>query len=273
MLYVLKEQTFHLAEMQSKYEKDLDALEQLAETCEREKRTIQHELQLLTTKRDSKMAELSELFEKLQRDELEYGKGLTYDKTGKSNMDKIVERFIKRQKNQMALMMELRLNFIKLRNKMTEKVKALEALDHLGPGFRIMDYVQLKIDNRDLQDKLEEREGELTKLRRSCQNTIQILAHNREKTALLDLDIEKLREELESVVVDYSDAREQLYYLRQDRDEVRNSIKNLKVQFGLLTNKKALRDMENAVTEVDALKAKLEVIQEEYHLKSKQIAA
>lgn len=45
-------------------------------------------------------------------------------------------------------------------------------------------------------DKIEEREEELTRLRFKCQNTIQILAHIREKSAALDVDIEDLKEEM-----------------------------------------------------------------------------
>lgn len=106
----------------------------------------------------------------------------------------------------MKLIKNLRLKYIQLRNKCNEKLKALNELDHLGPGYRIMDYVQLKIDNRDLHDKLEEKESELIQLRKNCQHTMQVLAHNREKTQVADLDKEKLQNNLEDVDRDLSDV-------------------------------------------------------------------
>lgn len=45
-------------------------------------------------------------------------------------------------------------------------------------------------------DKIEEREEELTRLRFKCQNTIQILAHIREKSSALDVDIDELMEDM-----------------------------------------------------------------------------
>lgn len=50
--------------------------------------------------------------------------------------------------------------------------------------------------SRNHADKIEEREEELTRLRCKCQNTIQILAHIREKSAALDVDIDDLKEEM-----------------------------------------------------------------------------
>lgn len=118
----------------------------------------------------------------------------------------ITEKFIKRQKTQIKLIKNLRLKYIQLHNKQNEKLKALDELDHLGPGYRIMDYVQLKIDNRDLHDKLEEKESELIQLRKNCQHTMQVLAHNREKTQVADLDKEKLQNDYEEVDSDLNDV-------------------------------------------------------------------
>lgn len=89
---------------------------------------------------------------------------------------------------------------------MAETEQQLEALDHLGPGFHIMDYYQLKTDNRNLNDKLEDRDNELIKIRKSAQNIMQLLAHNREKSNAIDTDIKKFSGELENVNIEYEDV-------------------------------------------------------------------
>lgn len=88
-MYVLREQTLNVSELQKRYEKELDALEQLIETSEREKSMNFEEIEKLKTKRDIKSATLEEKFKKLQQDLIEYGKTLTVEKTGKTNMDKV----------------------------------------------------------------------------------------------------------------------------------------------------------------------------------------
>lgn len=49
---------------------------------------------------------------------------------------------------------------------------------------------------RSYADKIEEREEELTRLRFKCQNTIQILAHIREKSSAMDADIFDMKDDM-----------------------------------------------------------------------------
>lgn len=84
-----------------------------------------------------------------------------------------------------------------------EKQEALQAADKLGPNLRLIDYEQLKMENRGFADKVEERDEELTKLRFKCDSVFQVLAHLREKSASATLDIIKEQEILQAVGIEF----------------------------------------------------------------------
>lgn len=93
-------------------------------------------------------------------------------------------------------MTSLRLLFIKIRDKINDMETACEALDKIGDHYTIMDYEQLKIERRNHTDKIEERDEELSRLRISCSNAIQCLAHIREKLSSVQVDIFRATQKL-----------------------------------------------------------------------------
>lgn len=100
----------------------------------------------------------------------------------------------------------MRLAYIKLRNRVSEKRAQIKSFDYIGPNLHLIDYEQLKVENHSQIDKIEEREEELLKLRIKCSGAIQCLAHVREKSAALEVGIISTRENLEDVEMDYIDV-------------------------------------------------------------------
>lgn len=88
---------------------------------------------------------------------------------------------------------------MKLRDQISEKQSALDQLDKVGDNFYLIDYEQLKIENRNHADKIEERDEELSKLRTKCIAAIDCLAHVREKSAEVQLEITEKMEQLDAI--------------------------------------------------------------------------
>lgn len=80
-------------------------------------------------------------------------------------------------------MSNLRQHYIKIRDKIADLEAACAKFDKIGDHYTLMDYEQLKIERRNHTDKIEERDEELSRLRRQCSSAIQCLAHTREKLA------------------------------------------------------------------------------------------
>lgn len=59
-----------------------------------------------------------------------------------------MEQLIRRQVNASKQISDLRLKYITLRDELAEKTAELKALDNIGDDLSLMDYEQLKIENR-----------------------------------------------------------------------------------------------------------------------------
>ncbi|XP_044269600.1 coiled-coil domain-containing protein 96-like [Tribolium madens] len=229
------------------YEKLLESLATKQDEAAREQASLESEISVLRNKHRAQSEEVDTLFAQLQQAEAEISKQFSYTAL---NAPKIVERYLKRQRLQLSNFREMHLAFIKLRNKYNETQDILDSLDNLGPNCRLIDYEQLKTDNRNLYEKLEEKELYLTSIRQECRNVMQILAHTREKSNVLNLDIKNYQEQLDGVLTDCMDAREQLSMLKHERDYIRRQINKLKLETGLLGRPKLLRDLERSDYEV-----------------------
>jgi hypothetical protein len=68
-----------------------------------------------------------------------------------------------------------------LRNRLANKQKILTKKDQLADGLHLIDFEQLKIENQTLNEKIEERNEELHKLRTNITSHVVKLSHTREK--------------------------------------------------------------------------------------------
>lgn len=68
--------------------------------------------------------------------------------------------------------------------------------DELAENLHVIDFEQLKIENQTLNEKIEERNEELTKLRKKTMITVVIITHMREKLQFLTQENSNLSEEL-----------------------------------------------------------------------------
>ncbi|XP_970780.1 coiled-coil domain-containing protein 96 [Tribolium castaneum] len=256
MYHVLHEGKVQL-DAQKKYEKQLDDYSLQAEQSKKEQLALQTEIADLKQRCTVQERETNEAFEKLQREEFEVGKEIINSEAGKGHEEKFIERYLKRQRIQLNNLVKVRYDYIKIRNKLNETQEALNAIDNLGSNLHLIDYEQLKLDNRNLQDKFEERDLELNRVRRKCQNAVQILAHRREKNAALDADITYLNERLEGVSGEYEDVREQLNQLKMERDGYRAATNKIIANSGLLSRPTLLRDLMNTMEEMEELEKRL----------------
>lgn len=92
--------------------------------------------------------------------------------------------------------------------------------DELAEGLHLIDFEQLKIENQTLNEKIEERNEDLHKLKKKNTNTVQILTHTREKLGYLT----KLDEELANIGKEKENElmklREKLAEFKKEREDL-----------------------------------------------------
>jgi hypothetical protein len=102
-------------------------------------------------------------------------------RTGKTLPEKFVEQLEANERKKEQEVITVRLENIKLRNKLRRHEQLLRQKEELADGLHLIDFEQLKIENQTYNEKIEERNEELLKLRKKITNVVQVLTHVKEK--------------------------------------------------------------------------------------------
>lgn len=135
----------------------------------------------------------------------------------------------------------------------------------------MIDFEQLKIENQTLNEKIEERNEDLAKLKRKKTTTVQVLTHIREKLRFVEQANEQLSlrlAHLENVTTELRNivTSEKLY-----RDELRAENKELRAKQGFATSDLLLVDYESRCAKVDQLKAATTELKDRYAILVRQV--
>jgi CII-binding regulator of phage lambda lysogenization HflD len=116
--------------------------------------------------------------------------------TGKGLTPKEIDDYLDKEKQKEQEVIQVRLENIKLKNQLKKKEIQLRAKEELGEGLHLIDFEQLKIENQTYNEKIEERNEELMKLKRKINETVQILTHVKEKLKFVSAQNEREKEVL-----------------------------------------------------------------------------
>jgi len=152
---------------------------------------------------------------------------------------------------------QVRLDNIKLKNKLRKKELLLKAKEELAEGLHLIDFEQLKIENQTYNEKIEERNEEILKLRKKITTTVQVLTHLKEKLQFVQGENAEQRTRLRNIDAIVAQKRDVLTRTKQVRDALRIDNLKLKQKCGLLGNESLLRDFEVRKEEGDDLAKRL----------------
>ncbi|KAM8939547.1 cilia- and flagella-associated protein 184 [Pelodytes ibericus] len=175
-----------------------------------------------------------------------------------------VEQLQAREERKEKEVIQVRLENIKLKNKIHQYESTLRSKEELTEGLHIIDFEQLKIENQTYNEKIEERNEELLKLRKKITNTVQVLTHLKEKLQFVQAEHQEQRNRLMEVEALVAQKRDILTKTKQARDSLRSDNLKLKQQCGLLGNKILLRDFEDKVDAIEELQKKLETLKRQH---------
>ena len=75
-------------------------------------------------------------------------------------------------------------------------------------GLHLIDFEQLKIENQTLNEKIEERNEELLKLRKKTTTTVQVLTHLKEKLQFVQAENQVLKHDLADLEIELTNKRD-----------------------------------------------------------------
>ena len=187
-----------------------------------------------------------------------------YSRTGKGIPNHVVNEVNLLEDEKEIEKSKVRSRNIHLQHQLKELENGLKRKEELAEGLHLIDLEQLKIENQSLNEKIEERNEELLKLRKKTTTTVQVLTHLKEKLQFVQKKNNILESELGDLDMQLSSKRDKLQREKQSREKARDDIMKLREKSGLVTDPVLLQDVEKQkqkreflVNKVDELQQKL----------------
>lgn len=187
-----------------------------------------------------------------------------------------VEEFLSTDEGLRARIQAARIRYIQLKNYEKKLKRSASDKDrHHSEGMYLIDFEQLKIENTNLNEKIEERNEDLVKLRRKVTTTIHVLAHVKEKLEFIKGENHQLHRQVGSTEDELNGVRDQLAQTKRRRDGYLRSNARLKEKMPLIGSEDLLLDYEQRKAEINETRIKVVELTERHQklldiIKSKQ---
>ena len=123
---------------------------------------------------------------------------------------------------------------LKLRHECKKLEQAIKKREEVSSELHMIDFEQLKIENQSLNEKIEERNEELLKLRKKTTSTVQVLTHLKEKLQFVQAENQVLKAELTGLESDLGQHRDAVTKVKLQRDQLRQENAKLKASASVL---------------------------------------
>ncbi|XP_053098880.1 coiled-coil domain-containing protein 96 [Hemicordylus capensis] len=251
----------HISDKEQRYNRYLAMLEELRNQQTEEMAWYQRQIDALQRTCEEKLATVNaewKTYLATKKDVAVYTMGRRLG--GKQAAIKQVELIQSREQSKEKEMTEVRLENIKLKHRIQKLEASLKAQEELAEGLHLIDFEQLKIENQTYNEKIEERNEELLKLRKKITNTVQVLTQLKEKLQFVEGENQGQKAQLMAVEALVAQKRDHLTRTKQARDRLRIDNQKLHQRCGLLGNTLLLRDFESKVEAAETLKQRLEIL-------------
>ncbi|BFZ18154.1 hypothetical protein BsWGS_21193 [Bradybaena similaris] len=181
--------------------------------------------------------------------------------TGKPVPASDIEQYVDNELRKEQEVVHMRLENIKLKNNMKKNEQQIKLKEQVSEGLHLIDFEQLKIENQTYNEKIEERNEELLKLRKKITSTVQILTHLKEKLQFEQVVNLDKSNELKEVDTSLAQSRDILSRTKQARDSLKIDNNKLRQKCGFLGNESLLRDFEKQKDEGIELQSRLDQLQ------------
>jgi len=196
-----------------------------------------------------------------------------YARTGKKIQEKIIQEVEEFELDKDAEVEEVRGSNISLKNRLAKLEQALRNKDELAENLHVIDFEQLKIENQQLNEKIEERNEELHKLRKKTVVTVQIITHMREKVQFVQKEYQETKEKLATLDQDLGAQRDLVTKTKHERDEHRQEYAALKQQTGIMNSEHLTKDFKDRADRIKELKDQITQLKKRHGQMSQFIKA
>ncbi|AAZ12515.1 protein of unknown function (DUF4201), putative [Trypanosoma equiperdum] len=174
----------------------------------------------------------------------ELAERVQFVRTNKRLTKEEIDEFLNRDALQRRLIQRARIRYNLLRYEMEELQRAMAQRDQQQDGMSLIDFEQLKIENTNLNEKIEERNEDIVRLRRKVTTTIHVLTHVKEKLEFMKIENGQLRRQVASTEEELNGLRDKLAQTKRQRDHFTASNLRIREKMPMVGSKKLLLDYE-----------------------------
>jgi DNA repair exonuclease SbcCD ATPase subunit len=222
---------------------------------------MSEELKNQLEQKRQKAIECRDSFQEFKR---QVAKHAEYARTGKKIPERIIQEVEEFELDKDAEVEEVRGANISLKNRLAKLEQQLRKKDELAENLHVIDFEQLKIENQTLNEKIEERNEELHKLRKKTVDTVQIITHMREKVQFVQQEYQALKAELEQLDKHLASQRDLVTRTKHERDEHRTEYGKLKQQTGIINSDSLTKDFETRAEHIKKTKEEIGILKRKH---------
>lgn len=213
---------------------------------------------------DEKEAKASDIADSFREFKTQIALQAEHSRTGKGIPKKVVELFKDQEKEKDEEASKVRLRNINLRMTLRKLENSLRAKEQLAEGLHLIDFEQLKIENQTLNEKIDERNEELHKLRKKKTQNVEVLTHIKEKLQFTSAENEVTAKQLSELDTEVSRCRALLTKAKREREALRSANVALKAKQGFANSDLLVMDYENRKQELSIIREKIHEVQDKY---------
>lgn len=205
--------------------------------------------------------EIQNYFREFKR---EVAKGAEYARTGKGISQSTIDKWEEQEEQRDKALQEARIKNITLKGTLSKLEQQSKEKEKLADGLHLIDYEQLKIENQTLNEKIEERNEEIHKLRKKIEETVQILTHIKEKLQFVQAEKESLSSERDDLSEKLGVQRKELNYLKKQKDKLHTENMKKKQETGIVNSEALTTDLALRRVKISDLKERLQNMENQY---------
>ena len=224
---------------------------------------MMHDLQL---RLDTKVAEADAIAKGFGDFRLEVLETAENSRTGRKIPKSVISRFESEDRAKSGAVEGVRLKNIDLRMRLRRLEASLRRKEQLAEGLHLIDFEQLKIENQTLNEKIEDRNEELRKLRRKNTHTVQILTHIKEKLTFALRETGTREQELAGLEAVLASERDRLGRAKREREALRAENLALRQRQGFASSELLVRDYEQRSAQLESMRRRVAESRREFQL-------
>jgi predicted nucleic acid-binding Zn-ribbon protein len=195
----------------------------------------------------------------------EKAKEAVFSRNNKGIPAKRIEEYEGHEDALHAQIHETRITYLKLRNKMKKISHALSDREKKKDGMNLIDFEQLKIENTNLNEKIEERNEDLLKLRKKATTTIHVLTHVKEKMEYVKNENAQLQKQVAQFEDQLSSLRDRLASSKRERDVFAHDNQKMKEKMPMIGSEDLLLDYEVRKKEIENCRIEVVDLTNQHH--------